>query len=320
MISCYLRSSSYGSWNICPHQYFLQYVLGLSYEGNTAANKGNVVHKAMELLARKRKAQQDGEDLADITQDNAIEQAIMLNNYDLNDMHLDECRKWYKKALKLNNGTFNPLNQDIVDIEKFFDISLEQPRFHYNYQFQGKPLEGYFSLKGHIDLITRHKDDNMLEVVDYKTGKKLNWATGEEKTYEDLKKDFQLRLYHYAANHLYPEYSTFLVTIVYINAGGPSTILFDKSDLAKTEDMVWERFDEMRKTDLPKWIWENWQCHRLCKFSKIHLNKHDELPICHSIRQELQQIGISKVIDKYATKATLTEYGAGGGQEDTRKL
>lgn len=318
MITTYVRSSSYSSWNICQHQHFIQYTLGITTSANAAADKGNVVHKALELLARKQKAKQNGEDIVEITEDNAIEQAIVVNDYGLSPDNLDECRKWYKKTLKLNNGQFNPLNQNILDIEKFFDIELKQERFHYKYEFQGQPLEGYFKLKGHIDLITCHTDDNMLEVVDYKTGKKMNWATGKEKTYDDLKNDFQLRLYHYAVDHMYPQYTTFLVTILYINAGGPSTILFDKTDLPKTEDIIYDRFVEMKNTDYPKWIWENWQCHRLCKLANTNLSRDSDLPICHQIREELQQIGIAKVTDKYASLATLKEYGAGGGNEDKR--
>lgn len=314
MINTYIRSSSHGCWNICEHKHYCEYTLGIKTDGNAAANKGNVVHKAMELLARKQKALQDGGDIADITEDNAIEQSIAANDYGLREDHLDECRKWYRKTLKLNDGKFNPVNQNILDIEKWFDIELRQERFHYKYEFQDKPLEGYLKLKGHIDLITCHPEDNILEVIDYKTGKKMNWATGKEKSYDDLKKDFQLRLYHYAANHLYPDYTTFLVTILYINAGGPSTILFDKSDLVETEDTIFRHFDDVKRTDTPKWIWESWQCHRLCKLSNLQFEDGDQ-PICHQIRDELQQIGIQKVTDKYATLDTLTRYNTGGGTE-----
>src|SRR5690606_34355557 len=60
----------------------------------------------------------------------------------------------------------------------------------------------------------------------HNTGRRLNWATGEEKTHEKLKDDPQLRIYHYAVSHLYPDIENIYITINFINDGGAFTICF----------------------------------------------------------------------------------------------
>ena len=73
-------------------------------------------------------------------------------------------------------------------------------------------------------------DDGVIEVIDWKTGRRLNWATGEEKTYEKLLEDPQLLLYNYAISKLFPEYEQAIMTIYYIRDGGPFSMCFDKPD------------------------------------------------------------------------------------------
>ena len=54
MIITYLRSSSVSSYSWCQHKYWLTYNLGFKDDSNKKAEKGNVVHKALELLANKK--------------------------------------------------------------------------------------------------------------------------------------------------------------------------------------------------------------------------------------------------------------------------
>ena len=89
------------------------------------------------------------------------------------------------------------------------------------------------------------EDEKYFQVLDYKTGRRLNWATGEEKTYEDLAKDKQLLLYYYALKNLYPDYS-FYVSIYYINDGGIFDLVFDEQDYLKAEEILKQKFEEIR--------------------------------------------------------------------------
>ena len=77
----------------------------------------------------------------------------------------------------------------------------------------------------------------------HNTGRRLDWATGQEKTQEKLENDPQLRIYHYAVSHLYPEIDHIIFTIYFINDGGPFSICFDKSDIPRTEDMLRQKFE-----------------------------------------------------------------------------
>ena len=60
MIITYLRSSSVSSYSWCQHKYWLTYNLGFKDDSNKKAEKGNVVHKALELLANKKLCLQNG--------------------------------------------------------------------------------------------------------------------------------------------------------------------------------------------------------------------------------------------------------------------
>jgi RecB family exonuclease len=94
-------------------------------------------------------------------------------------------------------------------------------------------IEGYLSIKGTVDLILEH-GDGYYEILDYKTGKRINWATGEEKTHEKLQKDTQLasvllRLKKHVSR------KEFSVSIYYINDGGLFSMVFDEEDYKKAE-------------------------------------------------------------------------------------
>ena len=80
---------------------------------------------------------------------------------------------------------FDPRNRNILYPEQQFDIVINKPWAKYSYDTKDGKLEGNLAIKGTIDLITQPNKDT-LEIVDWKTGRRLNWATGEEKTQEKL--------------------------------------------------------------------------------------------------------------------------------------
>lgn len=62
MIITYLRSSSYNTWDFCQFKYYLDYVLAFRSPANQKAEKGTIVHKGLELLAKAKFAKQNGKD------------------------------------------------------------------------------------------------------------------------------------------------------------------------------------------------------------------------------------------------------------------
>ena len=52
MIITYLRSSAATTYDLCELRGFIEYGLGIKQKENIFAQKGSLIHKAMELLAK----------------------------------------------------------------------------------------------------------------------------------------------------------------------------------------------------------------------------------------------------------------------------
>lgn len=318
---------------MCEQQYFMEYVLGWRSPSNQKADKGTIVHKVLEILAVIKKGQQDNQDsinddiLGDIPVVGYDLESIIKNVYDhyiglchhhkWAEKDFTDCRKWVYKALEFNNGMFDPRNRDILCPEQRFDIAINKKWAEYEYEYKDQTIKGTLGLKGTIDLITK-VDDSTIEIIDWKTGKRLDWATGQEKTQEKLENDPQLRIYHYAVQKLYPDIPHVIVTIFFINDGGPFSIIFDKSDLPKTEEMLKDKFEIIKKSRKPA-LKKSWMCSKLCHFGKTtfdntHINpleeyrdgqlcsKDSNMTKCEQIKHDIEMKGMDTVIDEYSAK------------------
>jgi len=177
--------------------------------------------------------------------------------------------------------------------------------------------------------------ENMIPT--HNTGRRIDWATGKEKTQASLFFDPQLRLYHYACKHMYPDISTFIITIYFINTGGPFTVHFQDSDLEKTEELIRKRFEAIRDTKEPQIIrrlnpQQGWFCKRLCyagktTFEDTHIKPQTERRMgqytkygevmnkCEQMRYMIKKKGIEWVTDHYTHPDHVHgEYGEGGGK------
>src|SRR5688500_16950098 len=119
MIITYLRSSSYNCWDFCPHKYFLDFTLGFRSPANKKADKGTIIHKALELLGRRKLAlQKEKDEFTDnelgvfSTQFMTPELAIQLayTHHSATDKHNDwypddfeECKELLYRAIEFNN-------------------------------------------------------------------------------------------------------------------------------------------------------------------------------------------------------------------------
>ena len=277
-------------------QYFLTYVLGHQTISGKKAQLGTIVHKVMECLSRCKKSAQDSPDSKQIeASDDALGDIststrglktkkfvgeLLQRSYEYytsNGEHkyynsdLKFCKECTEMALSYNDGQFDPRKRNVVAAEPQFDIPIEEDWAQYSYQLpNGETLEGRLAIKGTIDLVTEI-EDGVLEVIDWKTGRRLNWATGEEKTYEKLIADPQLLLYNYAISKLFPQYKQAIMSIFYIRDGGPFSMCFDKDDQDKFLGMLQKRFKQIQDTNYPRPISydrSNWKCTKLCHFYK----------------------------------------------------
>jgi len=315
---------------MCEQQYFIEYVLGWRGPSNQKADKGTIVHKVLEILAFIKQGRQDNK--KNITDD--IVGNINITKYNLenifeivynyytkaNDHHpwkdkdKKDCLNWINKTIEFNDGMFDPRNRNIVCPEQHFDFIINKPWAKYSFDTDEGKLEGNLALKGTIDLITKI-DDNFLEIIDWKTGKRLNWATGKQKTQECLENDPQLRIYHYAVSHLYPNIDNIMITINFINDGGPFSMCFQKSDLIKTENMLRDKFEKIKAVKRP-YLNKTWMCKKLCHFGKTTFENASIHPLeeyrdnqitpkgqimckCEQIAHDVQLQGIESVVQSY---------------------
>ena len=332
---------------MCPMQYFIEYNLGIRSPSNQKADKGTIVHKVLEILAYIKLTQQNQEkiytddiigqiDIKKYNLDHIIEQVYayysgQFKHHTWSPKDLKDCRLWVNKAISDHNGTFDPRNRDILQPEQHFDIVINRSWAEYTYDTKDGLLEGKLAIKGTIDLITK-VDDNTIEIVDWKTGRRLDWATGEEKTLSKLQNDPQLRIYHYAVSNLYPEMEHIIFTINFINDGGAFSVCYDKSDLPKTEDMIRLKFETIKNTTKPQ-LNKSWKCTKLCHFGKTTFENSHVLPIleyrdgqlckvdtymtkCEQIKNDIELLGMQQVIDNYTLPSfSIGKYKAPGSTE-----
>lgn len=332
---------------MCEQQYFLEYVLGIRGPSNKKADKGTIVHKVLELLAVIKKNQQDSvssfndDIIGDVNVskydlDKMVESVYkhytnQFKHHEWKEIDFKDCKEWVYKAINFNNGMFDPRNRDILSPEQHFDFTIEKPWSKYSYDTPEGKLEGYLGLKGTVDLITR-VDNNTLEVIDWKTGKRLDWATGQEKTQAKLQTDPQLMIYHYAISNIFPTYDHIIFTIYFINDGGPFSILFEKSDLQKTEFMLKNKFDIIKKTRKPR-LNKTWMCNKLCHFGKSTFENTNVDPMleyrdnqvskqgsfmtkCEQVKHDIEIKGIDEVVKEYKSPHhSFAKYKAPGSVE-----
>jgi len=331
MIITYFRSSSYNCHCMCEMQYYIEYVLGWRGPSGKKADKGTIVHKVLEILAVIKKAQQEAliqiEDdvigMVDTTNydlENIIQQVYeyytsKTEHHKWTDKDFRDCRDWSYKALQFNDGMFDPRNRTILMPEQHFDFLIEKPWAKYSYELpKGEKLSGNLALKGTIDLITLVNDDT-IEVIDWKTGRRLDWATGKEKTQEKLEDDAQLRIYHYAIRHLYPQIKNVIFSIYFINDGGPFSICFGEESIDRTETLLRNKFNIIKNTKKPK-LNKSWMCSKLCHFGKTTFEnttieplteyrdnqvtkKFDFMTKCEQIKHDLDLNGPTDTIRRY---------------------
>ena len=224
-----------------------------------------------------------------------------------------ECEGWtaveYKNiinytwmSLEYRDGELDPRFYDVKDVEKHFEIKMDHEWAKYSYNVGKEKIKGNYEIKGTVDLI-KQIDDNSIEVIDYKTGQRLNWDTGQEKTYEDLKTDKQLMLYYYALRKVYPDIKNIKLTIFFIRDGGPFTVEFNDVTLDIVENMLEDHFNDVKNNTNPEMRDEtqrDFMCNKLCHYYKNNMlgsNKN----ICSFIKNEIETNGIELTTLNYKT-------------------
>lgn len=317
---------------MCEQSYFLTYTLGLPAPAGKKAALGNITHKALEILAWQSYHEARGNSsyvdetfgelrLAEITPDRAVDWAY--SHYKAEEPHHDwkdrfdlrDCKAWTHAVLEMNGGYFDPRNMDVVEPEKRFDITIDEPWARYEYETPDGVVEGQMGLKGTIDLVTRDRHDtSIIELIDYKTGRRLDWATGDVKDYEKLEHDPQLLLYYYAFSRVYPEVSDLVFTIIYVNDGGPFRFSFGKDHMEEAERLIRARFEEIRAVRRPA-LNVSWKCQKLCHHGKTMSTIDPSKTVCQFFEDQLRRKTADQVTHEFGKKDAFLAYGSGGGRQ-----
>lgn len=329
---------------MCEMQFYLKYVLCLEDKSGKKAELGNVFHKVMECLAKgKLKYQETGlvggydigdEYIGEFIPEDIFDNRILSKLCKLSHQYYSSISEhvwtdkdlilvigWVKQAVEYSHGSMDPRNSEVLFVEKYFDFEIDRPWAKYSFKIGDKLVEGNLALRGAVDLIMKI-DDDTIEVLDYKTGKRLDWATGQEKTHEKLKKDPQLLLYFWALRQVLPNIKHFIFTIFYVNDGGAFTMSFDDESYKLAEKLIKDKFEYIKNLEKPALISDtnekrqkNFRCKSLCHFAK---NNHPgtEMSICEFFQNKIIEDGIEKVTHEHTNWKKFGQYQDGGGQKD----
>lgn len=297
----------------------------------SAASKGTCVHKALELLGLRQLAIQRNEskfhdeetnktyELDKFKFDDAINNALSFYINDkkvLTTVDIPDCVEWYNISID-KYKSYTPLGQKVLTVEEHFDFELPYDWANYEYEVQGEVYKGRLGLKGTMDLLF-DIDEDTIEYVDYKTGgSNRDWLSGKSKDSVTLLDDFQLQLYYYAIRKHYPHIKNILCTMLFIRAGGPFTPPFDDSYLPIIENNIREKFEEIRDNKKPNNIkrgLNKFKCN-WCPFKKNvfeHSSNPSKKSYCDFFEQEIKQIGLERVTNKYFDPKTIGLYEGGG--------
>ncbi len=301
----YVRSSSVSTYDGCQFQYFLEYVLNMPSKSGKKALLGTIVHHVLELMARasKNKRREDSftdpENLLRICWDRYMKEEG--HNYKITNADLTFCKKTIAKIVDSN---YNPMKLNVLDVEKRFQIPISLEGFSYDYYdiLTKVNRSGFYELRGTTDLITE-LDKDTLEIIDWKTGSRKDWNTGVIKDYDYLSsKDLQLRMYDLAMSLVYPSYKNRLMTIHYVNDGGPFTVSFSDAQRKETLDILKNKINSIESNWLPLRMKETnpkdarWKCKNVCHFGKTKTESGS--CYCDSVHSFMIHNGIDKTMEK----------------------
>ena len=266
-------------------------ILKMEDGSGKAALQGTIAHQVFEWMSKLRKKNKTHIDPMWLL-DQAWEMHIKLNP------HIEIRRttsrgeaadfKKCREAVEtiLNDEFYNPYKMDnIIDQERWF--SIEMPGDEWKTKDENKN-DMQFTIRGFIDLV-REIDEDTIEIIDWKTGQRMDFYSRVSIDPIQLMREIQPRLYHLASQNLYAKYKNIIITFYYINNGGPITISLSNEDIPFTLAAIWTFFNHVRKDTLLKRN-RSWQC-RMCSY-----NKND---ICTKVWSDLHAHGTKYIELKY---------------------
>ncbi|WP_066636027.1 ATP-dependent helicase [Desulfolucanica intricata] len=199
-----LSVSSLNTYQACPRCYFLEHVLNLGEAGGEALTFGRILHGVLAEMNLYRKAKGELPSLNLLLQwyreqwrDDAYRCRVQARqNYERGEYYL---RRYYAYE--------EDQTREILAVEEWFSVPYVD--------LKGREHR----LRGRYDLVSRDPQTGIIEIIDYKTGKRSGTVNKSNKknlaksSPRDPNRSLQLALYHYAYLQSKPE--TDVVTSFY---------------------------------------------------------------------------------------------------------
>jgi hypothetical protein len=281
----------------CSFKYLMEKILKMESLSGKSALQGDIVHQVFEWMCKLKKRKKtyiDPEWLLDQSWD----MHIKLNpNIEIRKItsrgEAADFKKCKKSIQTILNSDYNPYRLKIIDIERWFEIEMPGKEWEC---IDENNKKHQFTSRGYIDLV-HEIDQNTIEIIDWKTGKRADFYTMKSHSFETLMHDIQVRLYHLAATELYPQYRDILVTIYYTSDGGPVTIPLSNNDIIPTISSLMDFFETAKKDTL--FIRNRtWKC-RMCSFERSG--------ICQRVWSDLHAVGYPYIKDKYTKMSFINQ-------------
>jgi hypothetical protein len=201
-------------------------------------------------------------------------------------------RRDYENFVWMTLEKLDPRKENVFAVEKEFDLPILE-------DWAILPTGEYLRIKGFVDLITE-PEDGVLYIYDYKTGARKDWNTGDKKTYDKIKTDLQLRMYHYAMSQIYPD-KYILCNLFYIRDGGMFSVCFDDTSKEILYQDLKTHVQKVTSCEQPKLLdptRKNFKCRLFCPAYK---NKNFDVNLCDCqfLSSAIKELGIDKVQDLY---------------------
>lgn len=217
--------SQLDTYLVCPLKYRYQYVLKIPTPTSYLASFGETIHQTLEEFYQIFKTKKDltFNDLIEIYQKKWIPVGYSSKK------HEQKTKKEGEKLLKDFWQKFHHQNLEIIDVERYFQIKLDEK----------------INIHGVIDRVDKLADGR-IELIDYKTGKK---PTGKK-----IENSLQLIIYAMAASdkNLYQQkLENILLSFIFLADMEKISFTVDLKKIKKVKEQIRKIIKDIRKNHFP---------------------------------------------------------------------
>lgn len=260
--------SQISSYNNCPYQYKLAYILKIPTRGSASFSFGQTIHNTLNKFYKKVL------DLNSVKQASLFSPIIKLdkNNSEIKVPSLDELLELYEKSWigdwyenSRQKEAYYKKGKDILKI--FYQTQENNWTIPISLESAFKIKVGDYLINGRIDRIDQLSDGS-LEIIDYKTGKPKEKLVGDDKN--------QLLIYQIAAQSL-PEYKNIgevsKLVFYYLEDGTRLEFIGKDKELEKIQDKLLQTIEQIKSHNFTakpnKFTCEHCDFKHICQYREL---------------------------------------------------